>query len=268
MKKNSFTGLLYREYYLGKHIYVTSLITFVCFVAVGWLALLSIKYGNFSLLFGDTANSSSGLLKDKEVVDMIRLMILTGIKYLPLVPAASIVFNLADISIKDTLNSWILFEHCTPVTPMKYASVKTMSTAIGTALSFVLALSHLFSVTAALDDKFTYGDFSIIVLFLTVLTILGILSQIFITLFRSRDKGMIVSMMSVMIPVVIISGAGAIKEQEKNNIGPNEPLSIDNMMSAITEKAQPLCPIMLTLLIGSFVLMFVSFYLIYKRREK
>lgn len=267
MKKSSFTGLLYREYYLGKNSYVINFIVFLCFVAVGWLAVLSIKYGNFGLLF-EATDISSGILKNKAAVDMIRMVILTGIKYMPLIYAASIVISTADVSAKDTLNSWIRFEHCTPVTPMKYAAVKTIATAIGAAVSFALSVAYMFSVMAALGDTFTYGDFSVVMLFFTALTVWGILAQIFITLFRSRDTGMVISMLMIMFPVFIISGTGSMKESENNGIEPGDPLGIDIMMSELTEKTQALCPIMLLVLLGSFVLMFVSFYLIYKRREK
>lgn len=268
MKKSSFTGLLYREYYLGKHSYMINLISFLCFAAVGGLALLSIKYGNFSLLFDDAADSSSGILNNKEAVALIRMTILSVIKYMPLVMAASIVFSTVDVSAKDTLNSWTRFEHCTPVTPIKYALVKTVSTAIWGAVSFALSLSYMFSVTAALGNKFTYGDFSLIVLFLAGLTVVSILFQIFITLFHSRDKGSMVVALIIMTIVIIISGTEAMKERENNSIEPDDPLGIGVIMSSFTEKAQALCPIMLLVLVGSFVLMFVSMYLIYKRREK
>ena len=268
MKKGSFAGLLYREFYLGRQSYVINFITFMCFAAMGWLALLSINHGNFSLLFDDTADSGSGILKDKETVNLLRTVILSGIKFMPLVMAGMIVFSTVDVSAKDTLNSWIRFEHCTPVTPIRYALVKTVSTAIWAAVSFALLLSYMFSVTAALDDKFTYGDFSLIVLFLAGLTILSILCQIFITLFHSRDKGMVVLMLIILPSVIIISGTGAMKEKEKNGIEPDDPLGIGMIMSLFTGKAQALFPIMLLVLVGSFVLMFVSMYLIYKRREK
>lgn len=269
MKKGSFAGLLYREFYLGRQSYVTGLLSFAGFVLMGWLALLSLKYGNFGLLVGDGSDGSSGVLNNKEYSDALRLFITLSMKYMPSMGAGMIGMDFAvNTAAKDTLHSWNRFEHCTPVTAIRYAVVKTASTVISAAVSLILALLYLFPMTLVLGENFTYADFSIIVMFLTVMTIWGILLQIFSTLYRSKNKGMLVSTMIIMFSVVIISGTGAMKDREKNGIELSGPIDIDILVSGFTEKAQALCPIMLTVLIGSCVLLFVSMYLLYKRREK
>ena len=266
MKKGSFMGLLYREYYLGRNSYFINFISFTVSALLGLMAVLSMKYGNFSLVFGDEISGSTGILKSKETAAIIRLMILTGIKYMPLITAVLIGFVSADVSSKDTMTQWNRFEHCSPVTPMRYAAVKLMSTFSGTAVSFALALIYMLIVTFLMSENFTYGDFSVIVLFITAFAVFGIISQIFITLLGSNDKGMLASLGVMMLAVFIISFINA--EKENDMLSTDKPDDIAVMIAELTDKAQAYCPIALAVLVIAFTVLFVSMYLLYKRREK
>lgn len=265
MKKGSFIGLLYREYYLGRHSYFTGFISFVGFALIGLLAVLSMKHGNFALLFGDAAVGSTGIFKNKETADIVQLIILTGIKYMPPVMTVVIGFTAADVSAKDTLTTWNRFEHCSPVTPMRYAAVKLTSTALGTAVSLILSLIYMLIITLVMDEKFTYGDFSVIVLFITIFLVFGIISQIFITLFGSNDKGMMASVGVFMLCAFIFSGINAANDSKLSN---EMSGSIDSYIAKFTNIARNYCPVMLAVMIASFAVLFISMYLLYKRREK
>lgn len=266
MKKGSFIGLLYREYYLGRNSYITGLLFFAGHALIGWLALLSLKYGNFGLLFGDISESG-GVIKNKELSEILRLMIIMFMKYMPLVMAFMFAAASADTAAKDTLNKWNRFEHCTPVTPLRFAAVKTATTAVSAAVSFLLAVIYLFSITFALGEKFTYGDFSVIIAFITLFTVLAsILPQIFITLLKSRDMGWLCTMAVFMVPAFIVSATNAAKENEAPSANENADIAAE--ISLITDKAQEYCPLAIGVLIIAFAMLFISMYLLYKRREK
>lgn len=267
MKKGSFAELLYREYYLGRNSYITGLLFFVVSVLIGWLALLSLKHGNFGLLFGDITDGSGSVIENKEVSDILRLIIILIIKYMPPVMAGMIAVSPTDTACKDILNKWNRFAHCSPVNPMRYTAVKTVSTAIPTILAFIFAVIYLFTMKPALGESFTFGDFSVIILFISFfITFMSILPQIFIILFRDRDKGWLCTMGVLMVPIIIISVINANKEGEIPSA--DENMDTVTLISKLTDKAQEYCPIAIAVLVISFAVMFVSMYLLYKRREK
>ena len=60
MKKGSFAGQLYREFYLAHKSYITGLIMFGVWALFGWLALISFQYGNIGKIIEYFAADSSG----------------------------------------------------------------------------------------------------------------------------------------------------------------------------------------------------------------
>ena len=87
------------------------------------------------------------------------------------------------------------------------------------------------------------------------------LAQIFITFFRNRDVGMIVSML------VMIGGLSAVSvfiNSKGESMADDQVMDLSEIVEAIHDKL----PIMLILIFLVYVLFFVSMYLLYKRREK
>lgn len=252
MKKGKFMGLLYREYYLGRHGYITGSLLFAIHALLGCLTLLCLRYGNLNLIVSIISDEG------KEMSDTFHSFLIYIIKYMPVAMVGTLSMTGADIASKDTLNKWNRFEHCTPVTPVRYAAVKTISTLILTALSFMLAVVYLLIIEFALGENFTYGDFSVIIFLITVLTAIGILPQIFITLLKSRDMGWLCSTFIIMIPFFIITFINAKKGNETN-----EPVNF-----GLIDKAKEYCPVAFAVLGIAFAVLFVSMYLLYKRREK
>ena len=83
MKKASFTGLLYRELYLLKKDYLTNLMIFFLFAALGWLIFLSMKYGNLGYFIGGYSEGSRHLLVSK---DTSEALCVSAVLYLKLMP--------------------------------------------------------------------------------------------------------------------------------------------------------------------------------------
>ncbi|MCR5111071.1 MAG: hypothetical protein K6B38_09205 [Ruminococcus sp.] len=261
MKNNSFAGLLYREYYLCKKSLFFYFLIFLCFSVIGWLILLSMKYGNLALLFNDEASGRTGIIQDKFAADFLRLLINISAMYLPLCGAFFSSFAPFDIAVKDTLASWIRFEHCTPLTPLKFASVKLVSTMIGTLISFAISVLHLFSVRTVMGEKFTFVDISIIIFLLTFITAFCVLSQIYLTLFRNSSIGIAATTVTMMCPLIIIAIINSVNSSD-------EITKPENIGSELTKYAERFFPLMLIVLLSMFILLFVSMYLLYKRREK
>lgn len=257
MKKGSFTGLLYREYYLGKHSCFAGLLLFAGFAAVCWLALLSLRYGNLSLIL-----SSAGKY-EQEISEAVRFSIDLTVRFAPAVGAACLSFAPADIAGRDILTSWRRFEHCTPVTPLKYAAVKLTATVLAAAASFLLTFLHIAGIGAATGSPVSYTDFSLIVLIVGFMTTFSVLAQFFILLLGSLDYGMLTAMLTVSVPVLIISFLN-----RDTDTFSDKAISVEERRSRIAEFINGLCPVMLAVTAGVLVLLFVSMYLLYKRREK
>ncbi|MBO5382761.1 MAG: hypothetical protein J6A30_00505 [Ruminococcus sp.] len=261
MKKGSFAGLLYREFYLAKNACISYLIMFDVFALLGWLALLSMKFGNFEMLFDNYSDSDSDSMKK-----LICTGVIISMKYIPSALGAMISFICAEATCRDTLTSWNCFIHCTPVTPIKYSSIKTVSTAIYVTIAFILSFSYLFSIKIALGEDFTSADIAVIICLLSIFTVLGIISQIFVTLVGDVDKGMVLSVITIAVPLTIISITGKKNNTEESSA--NEKLNINTAIDVISDKALEFLPLVMFVLIGAFVLLFISMILIYKRREK
>lgn len=261
MKKGSFTGLLYREYYLGKISYKTALLFYLGSVLLGWLMLLSVKYGNFGLLFGK--DLKGGIIKNKEASEILGLTIILTMKFLTLMSAALMCTVSADTAGKDIMTKWNRFEHCTPITPMRFAAVKTVSSAIQTTLGAILSVVYLFTMDLALGEKLTYGDISLIAVTIAVMSMISILAQIFVTLLKSVDKGWLCTTFLLMASFIIFS----VRSNKNTNVT-DKTMDISEIFSEVTKVTRKYCPMMLIMLGVSFGLLFVSMYLLYKRREK
>jgi len=81
------------------------------------------------------------------------------------------------------LSAWPRFEHSTPLTPLRYASIKTVSAMFPVAVSFLLSLIYYCSISRALGEAFTYADLSVIAFFCAFMTLWSVLGRIMIGLY-------------------------------------------------------------------------------------
>ena len=255
MKKSSFAGLLYREFYLGKPSYIIQLIIFLMFALVGLLAVLSMNSGNLKLLL------SEDVIADRSQAEELRKALISCIRLFPASMIGTFIFGPADVASKDAMILWERYEHCTPVTPKMYALVKLIATVAVSAFAFLLSFLYLFVTDIALGEKTTNFGYIFVFLLLTFFIVFNVLAQIFITFFRSRDVGMIVSML------VMIGGLSAVSvfiNSKGESMADDQVMDLSEIAEAIHDKL----PIMLILIFLVYVLFFVSMYLLYKRREK
>ena len=264
MKRSSFTGLLYREYYLSRSSYLSALITFLVCALLGILMMLSFRFGNLGLLFGDMSGKGGGIIEGKALPSFIRALGTVFIKYFPPLMTYIFVITSANTAAKDILTSWNRFEHSMPVTPLRFAAVKTTATAMSLAVSLILSWAYFFIIHSVSEIAFTYRDMSAVVFCLAFGTVISILAQIFITLLKNRDMGFLCSIAAFLIPTVIISTKNGMEEEMKITIDTDTA----SMISGLIDKAWKLLPLMLTIIAVLFAGLFISMYLLYKRREK
>lgn len=266
MKNKPFSGLLYREFFLIRKSYVSCFVSLFIISLLSLLALLSMKYGNLALLLSDDPDIK--LIDNELLSDAFRFEIVTMIKFMPMIMAAAFCYCPSEVAGKDVLNKWDRFVHCTPVKPAEFAAVKALSTFIGMAVSLGLSVLLMYSFQSALGERFTYGDFSLIVVTVAFMYIYSILSQIFTIILRNAANGTLAATLVLMIPAMIFFGIYGIKLHDINGIEPGESIGLNVLMASVTEKVQKICPVVLVVLALMLAVQFVSLYLLYKRREK
>ena len=256
MKKGSFAGLLYREFYLSRQSIVTGVIMFTGFALLGWLAVLSLDYGNLGKILTNLYTTGDGTITEEgmESFGLVRKNLFVSLKFYPTLMAMFLAMTPPDIAAKDTMTSWHRYLHCTPITPLRFAEVKTAVTAIFTAASFLISVVYMFLIGLASGEYLNYSDLSGVMLILLIITGFGVIGQIFILLLRSRDKGMLAAM------GVIIVGVWAFAQ----SMGETGSDGFDTLVSA-AEAVMPYSPLILA---GMLALLFAAMYFIYKRREK
>lgn len=259
MKKGSFSGLLYREFYLSKKTYVTGLIMFAATAVFGWLILLSFHYGNLAKMIdvvaGENATPSTfdfdGL--KQQMTETLYLMM----KGMPALMAMTFLFSGADIAGKDEISIWQRFAKCTPVKPMMRAFVKMLMTLFAAALSVGLAVAYILIIDLLAGTPLTYTELACVITAAAAVTVLSVVAQIYIRAFRGMDKGMLALIVTVIVTEMTIM---VINTPSKPG---NDQAELD--LAGLCEQVFPFTPLIFA---GSFALGFTLLYLMYRRREK
>lgn len=258
MKKGRFAGLVYRELYLCRKNIIINLVIFAGFAAFGLMLLLSFYYGNIGkILSWILVDGRGNMFPDaQETYERMRSGLFSTMKLTPVVMTMGIAITTTDIAAKDTMTAWHRYVHCTPVTPLRYAAVKTTVNVIMVAASFVLGVLYMFIIGIISGESITYRDTSLLVFILMILTVFGVIGQTFILLLGNRDKGMMASMGLIMLAVW--GFAYSVRNDDTDMDG------FDAFMNA----AETLLPYSPLILAGLFALLFAALYFIYRRREK
>lgn len=257
-KKGSFAGLIYRDLYLTRKDILTGLILFAGFAVFGWLVLLSFNYGNLGKIMTNVLMSGDGTLSPEaeEAFTNARKAIFFGMKFWPAILSMEFSILTTNIAAKDTMTSWHRYLHCTPVTPFRYAAVKTAVNVIMTAIAFGLSVSYMFIIGLISGEYLSYSEISLLMLMVIVICMFGVIGQIFILLFGNRDKGMLASMAVIMLAVWAFASSVGNSDAEANGF--------DSLIAG-AEAVMPYSPLILA---GLFAVLFTAVYFIYRRREK
>ncbi len=259
MKKGSFAGQLYREFYLERKSYITGLVMFGATAVFGWLILLSFHCGNIAKMIdyiaGENATTSTfdiDGLKQK-MTDTLYLMM----KGMPALMAMTFLFSGADIAGKDEISIWQRFAKCTPVKPMMRAFVKMLMTLFAAALSVGLSLAYILIIDLLAGTPITYTELACVITAAAAVTVLSVVAQIYIRAFRGMDKGMLALIVTVIVTEMTIM---VINSPSKK---PNDQAELD--LAGLCEQVLPFTPLIFA---GAFAVGFTLLYLMYRRREK
>ena len=261
MKKGSFAGQLYREFYLAHKSYITGLIMFGVWALFGWLALISFQYGNIGKIIEYFAADSSGgtdpaMFDYEGLWQNIEDQLFLWLKGFPALMTLGFIFSGADIAGKDEFTIWQRYAKCTPVPPARRAAIKTLMTFIAGAAAFILSVGYISFIDALTGKSLSYTELAVLVSSIAAVTLLSVIAQVYIRIFRGIDKGMLAligTVVVVEVGIFIINSPGpGVQQKEIDLVG-------------LCEQLFPFTPI---IFIGTLAVGFGLMYALYGRSEK
>ncbi len=238
MKHASFAALLYREYAICKKALCTTLISVPIFSALPILFALSLRFGNLAML-------PEAILADIRTNNDLML------KLFAVITPCMLCLSVSESAIHDVMPKWEHFRRSTPVSPMRMALAKYTFYAMMLVGSFLFAVAALSIFTIAMDIPMLKSDFGVILMIITVICIISVSAQFFITLFRSVDKGMLAMMVSMALPALLYAN-------------PNRSITAKAILG-FAERNLPVFPVIIGIVL---VIGFGLTTLLYKRREQ
>ena len=253
MKKGSFSALLCRELICVRKSMKSYIIMMLIMVPMPFLCLLSFRHGNLGMLIPEDAQwiflGVDGF--------SLKLFVLAG--------GAALAMCSSDSMGCDIATRWDHFRRSTPVPPVKMALAKITVQAMFSAAAIVISTLLIWLMDIALGASFSAADAAMSLAVVAAITLLSVLALLFVTAFKSVDKGMLILMGCLMAIVTPIS------LYNKNN-EPSSGAADQERMTQITEKAMDICndllPFLPFILIGTLALGVAGLTLLYKRREK
>ncbi|MBQ6697219.1 MAG: hypothetical protein IJN16_10995 [Lachnospiraceae bacterium] len=242
MKKGSFKGLLFREFYIARKNYGYNLLAYLVMVAIGLLALLSYKYGNlhrYNHLMGVETQSAIDLM----------------IKYAPAYTGAFFFGGASDATPNDEKIPWRRFRLSSAVTPFRFALAKYSCLFLTLLASFAMTFGWLGIYSLLTDTAVTTNDLGITMALYTVSVLLIIYMQNICIWVGTLERAVIVC----MITVCVITVPMTLKFPD---------LMTTDGLNQIKELCTTLIPFTPVIILGTFLLGLICTTMLYGRREK
>lgn len=242
MKKGSFKGLLFREFYIARKNYGYNLLAYLVMVAIGLLALLSYKYGNLHRY---------NHLMDAETKSAIDLMI----KYMPAYTGAFFFGGASDATPNDEKTPWRRFRLSCAITPFRFALAKYSCLFLTLLASFAMTFGWLGIYSLLTNTAVTTNDLGITLAIYTLGVLLIIYMQNICIWVRTLERAVIVCMLTVyaiMIPTIL----------------KHPDLLTEDGLNQMRELCTTLLPFTPVIILGTFLLGLLCTTILYGRREK
>ena len=258
MKKGSFAGQLYREFYLARKSYVIGLIMFAVWALFGCLTLISFRHGNIGRLIDHIAgdNAVAGAFDAEGMQNDIKNALYLALKGFPSLMTMGFIFSGAEIAGKDENAMWQRYAKCTPVTPAMRSAAKTLMNFFAAAASLILSIGYISFIDALTGNSISYREIAVLITSVSVVTIMSVIAQAYIRFFKGMDKGMLALVITVVVVELIFI---VFNKPEPGSDGKN----ID--LIEVCELIFPFTPM---IFIGTLAVCFVLMYALYRRREK
>ena len=252
MKKPSFGALLAREFIGMNKMRRADIIMCLLIIPLPFIILLSFRHGNL------------GTLIPEDVHWVFLGMDGINLKLFAIMGGAMMTMGSSENMTPDISAKWDHFRRSTPVTHARMALSKMTSQGIFSLVGIALSLLSLWLMDLALGVEFSAADAGLAICIVAGITLFSVLAMLFVTFFRSVDKGMIALLGVIMVVTFIL-----LFDKEAPRV-PNEEKLEQAMQFAA--KAQDLCteilPFLPLILIGTLLLGFIALTLLYKRRER
>ncbi len=242
MKKGSFKGLLFREFYIARKNYVYNLFAYFVIVAVGLLALLSYKYGNLHKYLH---------LMDEMQKSTVDLMI----KYMPAYTGAFFFGGASDATPNDEKMIWRRFRTACAVTPFRFALAKYSCLFLTLLISFAMTFGWLGLHSLLTGTALAQTDVAITMALYTASVLLIIYMQNICILAGTLERAFIICMISIgaiMVPITLKS----------------PDLMTNDGLNRLKELCMTLAPFTPLIILGTFLLGILCTTMLYGRREK
>lgn len=242
MKKGSFKGLLFREFYIARKNYGYNLLAYLVMIIIALLAILSYKCGNLNRY---------GHLMDAEGKNMIDLMI----KYAPAYTGAFFFGGASDATPNDEKTPWRRFRAASAVTPFRFALAKYSCLFLTLLASFAMTFGWLGLHSLLTGTAVTAMDLRITMAIYTVSVILIIYMQNICIWVRTLERALfvcIISVYGVIIPIILI----------------NPNLLTEDGLYKMKELCMTLIPFTPLIILAVFLLGLICTTMLYGRREK
>ena len=248
MKKGSFKGLVFREFYVARKNYGYNLLGYFLLVILALLTMLSYKCGNlhrYAHLINEEAKST---------IDAC-------IKFAPAYIATAFFGGVADAIPNDEKTPWRRFRIACPVTPFRQALAKYSCLIITFLLSFGLTFGWFGLYCLLTGNSLTLEDIMITMALYTTAVVLIIYMQNVTIWARTLEKSLLFVMATVYGSMFLVFFKFP---QVMVMIDPSNPAAMDKLMD-IGTRFLPFTPLVIA---GAFLVGLCCTTLLYKRREK
>lgn len=248
MKKGSFKGLVFREFYVARKNYGYNLLAYIILCTLALLALLSFKCGNL--------HRYAHLIEPDA-----KKMLESFIKFIPAYVACCFFGATADATPNDEKTPWRRFRIACPVTPFRQALAKYACLFLTFLLSFGLTFGWFGFHSLLTGTALTLEDLAATMALYTFAVVAIIYLQNVGIWARTLEKTLVVFMITVYGAMFLVFFKFP---QVMYMLDFSNPEGNDKLME-IGTKFLPFTPLVI---IGAFLVGILCTTMLYKRREK
>ena len=189
MKKGSFGGLLFREWYIAKKKVILYLVMIAGVFALCIMALLSFEYGNLALL-------------DEQIKSAVYVEIVPMIKLYPMLAAGMLCTAVGESTVFDERKLWKYFSKSTPVSCFRMAGAKYTLMAAGVLLGLLLSFGFLLGLNLVMKPPIE-DDIPLGLIMYAIIVFVSVVLQLGGQLTGSSDKA------GIIMTAIVFAGAVA-----------------------------------------------------------
>lgn len=249
MKNISFSALLYREWLLVKKPFLLNSAISLATILLTVLLSLSFRYGNLKTRVGE------------------EFMNVMGVKYWVILAVGFMIAMMSSETVGQDIKKpmWDHFLRSTPISSCRFALVKTITNLITKVFAVVFTIPAMCLICYVMGTSVTIIDISIILLAIFLVTVLDALLAIVAYYFKSTDKAGIAVIVLIMVFMFGVISPGFDKMA---SLISDNPFQIERIVASLSAPIMKVTSYVPAMYIAVFVLYFVAFLLIFKRREK